>query len=155
MKEVKVICPKCGNEITYKNWFSWILHTPFHWFGKRKAKCTQCGEVSYMGRKLHTKWKRVYNPIIGVRFFDLGESSLGFFTIEKLWQCKHYSKGAQRHDGTRWTHWFWSTMMQVRTDTGLVYKMPFCPWMKAYDDNNKALSDYYNEDSWMTRRKRK
>ena len=50
MKEVKVICPKCGNEMTYKNYWSWILHTPFHWFGKRKAKCTKCGEVAYMER---------------------------------------------------------------------------------------------------------
>lgn len=50
-KEVKVICPKCGNEMTYKNYWSWIWHTPFHWFGKRKAKCTKCGEVLYMGRK--------------------------------------------------------------------------------------------------------
>ena len=49
-KEVKVICPKCGNCMIYKNWFSWIWHTPFHWFGKRRAKCTSCGEVSYMPR---------------------------------------------------------------------------------------------------------
>lgn len=34
--------------------------------------------------KKRTRWKRVYNPIIGVRFFDAGEYSLGFFTIEKL-----------------------------------------------------------------------
>ena len=51
MKEVKVICPKCDNIMTYKNWFSWILHTPFHWFGKRRAKCTKCGKVSYMRRE--------------------------------------------------------------------------------------------------------
>jgi hypothetical protein len=105
--------------------------------------------------KLHTKWKRVYNPVIGVRFFDAGEYALGFFTIEKLWQCQHYSAGAQRHNGVEWTNWFWNTMMQVRTDTGLVYKMPFCPWMKVYDDNNKKLSDYYDENCSMTRRKPK
>jgi hypothetical protein len=105
--------------------------------------------------KLHTKWKRVYNPVIGVRFFDAGEYALGFFTIEKLWQCQHYSKGAQRHNGVEWTNWFWSTMMQVRTDTGLVYKMPFCPWMKVSDDNNKKLSDYYDENCLMNRRKPK
>ena len=51
MKEVKVICPKCGNCMTYKNYWSWIWHTPFHWFGKRKAKCAKCGEASYMGRE--------------------------------------------------------------------------------------------------------
>lgn len=106
--------------------------------------------------KLHTKWKRVYNPIIGVRFFDGGDFGLGFFTIEKLWQCMTYCKGAQRYDGKEWTNWFCTTMMQVRTDTGLVYKMPFCPWMKAYDDSGlKSISDYYNENSWMTRKKRK
>ena len=50
MKSIKVVCPKCGNEITFANWFSWILHTPFHWFGKRRVKCTQCGKPSYMSR---------------------------------------------------------------------------------------------------------
>lgn len=50
MKEVKVLCPKCGNCMTYKNWFSWIWHTPFHWFGKRKTKCNKCGESSCIRR---------------------------------------------------------------------------------------------------------
>ena len=50
MKEVKLTCPKCGNRITYKNWFSWILHTPFHWFRKRRTKCGNCGNVSYIRR---------------------------------------------------------------------------------------------------------
>ena len=48
MKEVRVICPKCGNQMTYKNYWNWIWHTPFHWFGKRRAKCSNCGETSYM-----------------------------------------------------------------------------------------------------------
>ena len=48
---LKVICPKCGNCMTYKNYWSWVWHTPFHWFGKRKTKCTNCGEVSYIGRE--------------------------------------------------------------------------------------------------------
>lgn len=47
MKEIRVTCPKCGNIMTYKNWFSWIWHTPFHWFGKRRAKCSDCGERFY------------------------------------------------------------------------------------------------------------
>ena len=51
MKEVKVICPICDNEMAYKNWFDWVLHTPFHWFGKRRAKCPNCDKVSYMGRE--------------------------------------------------------------------------------------------------------
>lgn len=55
--------------------------------------------------KMKTRWERVYNPVIGVRFFET-DIGLGFFTIEKLWQCKTYCKGAQRHDGTKWTNWF-------------------------------------------------
>ena len=50
MKEVKVICPKCNNIMTYKNWFSWIWNTPFHWFRKRKVMCTNCYARSYMKR---------------------------------------------------------------------------------------------------------
>ena len=48
---IKVICPKCGNCMTYKNYWSWIWHTPFHWFGKRRTRCTNCGEYSYVGRE--------------------------------------------------------------------------------------------------------
>ena len=52
MNEVKVICPKCGYCITYKNYWSWILHTPFHWFSKRRTKCPNCGERSYIKREM-------------------------------------------------------------------------------------------------------
>lgn len=100
--------------------------------------------------KTKTRWKRVYNPIIGVRFFDGGEYSLGFFTIEKLWKCKEYCKSAIAPDGTRW---FDHYMMQVRTDSGLVYKMPFAPWMKASDGKNKMMSDYYDENPCMSKRR--
>lgn len=105
--------------------------------------------------KKRTRWKRVYNPVIGVKFFDAGEYALGFFTIEKLWTCKEYVRCAQHWDGEKYSNWFDKTMMQIRTDTGLVYKMPFFPWMKVYDDGGKkSLGDYYNEDSFMTRSKR-
>lgn len=103
--------------------------------------------------KLHTRWKRVYNPIIGVRFFDGGDYRLGFFTIEKLWQCKEYCKGALYHDNT---NWFPKHMMKVRTDTGLVYKMPFMPWMNAYDEKGKkSIADYYNKCPIMSKKKLK
>lgn len=105
--------------------------------------------------KLHTRWKRVYNPIIGIRFFDHGDLGLGFFTIEKLWICEEYCKGAQRYDGSKWTNWFVVKKMQVRTNTGLVYKLPFCPWMKAVDDRGKELKDYYNENSFMLSKSKK
>ena len=102
--------------------------------------------------KQRTRWKRVYNPIIGVRFFDGGEYDLGFFVIEKMWSCKEYCKNAETVSGS---HWFDKTMMQIRTDTGFVYKMPFMPWMIAYDESGKkSVSDYYNEDYFMTRKRR-
>ena len=47
MKEVVIRCPNCGVLTFYKNWFSWVLHTPFHWFGARRFKCAHCGERSY------------------------------------------------------------------------------------------------------------
>lgn len=50
MKQIKLICLNCGKENFYRNWFEWVLYTPFHWFGKRKAKCPWCGKSSYMGR---------------------------------------------------------------------------------------------------------
>jgi hypothetical protein len=51
MKEVFVVCPKCNTIIVYKNWFDWVWRTPFHWFSKRRAKCTNCGEYFYMERE--------------------------------------------------------------------------------------------------------
>lgn len=51
MKKVYVICPKCGVRMIFKNYWDWILHTPFHWFGKRWTKCSHCGEYSYIRRE--------------------------------------------------------------------------------------------------------
>ena len=102
--------------------------------------------------KQRTRWKRVYNPIIGRRFFDGGNYGLGFFVIEKMWQCKEYCSSAEAPDGT---HWFTVAKMKVRTDSGLVYKMRFFPWMDAYDDTGKkSISDFYNENCIMSEKRR-
>lgn len=67
MKEIKVICPKCGNCMTYKNYWSWIWYTPIHWFNflkwkdYRRTKCVNCGEVSYIGRECSKKRKESIN----------------------------------------------------------------------------------------------
>jgi hypothetical protein len=50
MKRIALMCPKCNNIFTYKNWFVWVLHSPFHWFGKRHTKCPHCKQKSWMGR---------------------------------------------------------------------------------------------------------
>lgn len=49
-KQIKLICLNCSKVNFYKNWFEWVLHTPFHWFGKRKTKCPWCGKSSWVGR---------------------------------------------------------------------------------------------------------
>jgi endogenous inhibitor of DNA gyrase (YacG/DUF329 family) len=50
MKEVFVVCPDCKKAIAYKNWFIWVLRTPFHWFNKRRIKCPWCGKRAYVKR---------------------------------------------------------------------------------------------------------
>ena len=51
MSKVNVTCPKCGNTMTYKNYWSWVWQNPVHWFGQRRTRCTRCGENSYIGRE--------------------------------------------------------------------------------------------------------
>jgi endogenous inhibitor of DNA gyrase (YacG/DUF329 family) len=50
MKQVFVVCPECKKALVYKNWFIWVLRTPFHWFNKRKIKCPWCGKRAYVDR---------------------------------------------------------------------------------------------------------
>ena len=50
MKNIYVVCPRCGGYTVFKNYFDWILHTPFHWFGSRRTRCKDCGKPSYMKR---------------------------------------------------------------------------------------------------------
>jgi uncharacterized OB-fold protein len=56
MKRIVLKCPKCGQVQSYKNWFIWVLNTPFHWFGKRYTKCRGCGEYSFMKKERVAKW---------------------------------------------------------------------------------------------------
>jgi len=57
MKKVKVICPKCGNVMIYKNYFDWTFRTLIHWFNFLewrdycRTKCSNCGEISYIRRE--------------------------------------------------------------------------------------------------------
>ena len=96
--------------------------------------------------KLHTRWKRKYPNIIGKRFFDGGEYGLGYFTVLKAWKCKVYNKAsAFAPDGARW---FDKEMILIKTDTGLKYKVPFCPWKKITDEDGKLWSKYFNEKPW-------
>ena len=48
MKRIMVYCSKCEKAYLYKNWFIWILRTPFHGFGKRRSKCPHCGHKAYV-----------------------------------------------------------------------------------------------------------
>ena len=61
MKPVYVRCPKCGVKNYFKSYWNWVLHTPFHWFGKRLTKCHLCGQRSYMKRVKPVEWKTIFN----------------------------------------------------------------------------------------------
>lgn len=96
--------------------------------------------------KLHTRWKRTYPNIIGKRFFDGGEYGLGFFTVIKAWKCKEYSDSALTPTDS---HWFDKSMILIKTDSGLRYRIPFCPWTKIADaETGKCWSEYYNKMPW-------
>ena len=60
MKEVKVICPKCGQTIHFKNWFHWVWHCPFHWFGKRRVKCPHCNGKSWAAKRKRIFWQTIF-----------------------------------------------------------------------------------------------
>lgn len=96
--------------------------------------------------KKRTRWKRAHPNIIGKRFFDAGEFGLGFFTVLKAWKCKEYCGSAFAPDGTRW---FDKQMILIKTDSGIKYKIPYCPWIKLADaETGKAWDSYYNERPW-------
>jgi hypothetical protein len=42
-----IVCPDCYGITLYTNKLEWILHNPFHWFGKRRNKCLHCGKKFY------------------------------------------------------------------------------------------------------------
>lgn len=42
-----VICPWCNHPKVYRSWFDWILHTPFHFFSKRRVICDKCNRAFY------------------------------------------------------------------------------------------------------------
>lgn len=51
MKTINLECPKCKTTFHYKNILVWILKAPFHYFNKRKTKCPNCNEWSWIRRK--------------------------------------------------------------------------------------------------------
>lgn len=84
--------------------------------------------------------------IIGKRFFDAGEYGFCFFTVLKAWKCKIYSKSAVALDGSQW---FDRKMILVKTDEGIKYKIPFCPWWDIYDENGTIKwGELFNESPW-------
>ena len=87
-----------------------------------------------------TKWKRVYNPIIGLRCFDANTYGLGYFTIVKLYQCEQFNPHAETFN---YSHWFEQEMMVIKTDYGLTYKLPFKPYLDI-QVGDITLAEFYN-----------
>ena len=61
MKEIILICPNCYGRFSFDNWFQWLLHSPFHWFGKRRTKCPYCGKKNYMKARKPVVWKTIFS----------------------------------------------------------------------------------------------
>ena len=61
MKQIRVICPKCGATMWFKNYWHWVWKSQMHWLkwdkedkyirDYRKTKCSNCGQKSYMKRE--------------------------------------------------------------------------------------------------------
>lgn len=95
----------------------------------------------------HTRWKRVKGlSFIGIRFFTDDYGISGYFKVLKVWKCKSYHPYASNISGT---HWFDKGMILIVTDDGRKFKIPYFPWMKAYDDNEKPFSDYFDKYPWL------
>ena len=96
MKKVIVMCPNCRIPIQFKNWFHWVWHCPFHWFGKRLVKCPHCGEKRYMKVRKPVVWKSILttnewfvdydknNKVYRVSYFENGH-----FVDECKFTAKH------------------------------------------------------------------
>lgn len=59
MKIITVVCPNCNHIIYYKNWFIWVLRTPFHWFSRRRFKCPICYEKAYVAPISSVDWQKI------------------------------------------------------------------------------------------------
>ena len=61
MKQVIVVCPKCGTVLQFKSYWDWVWKTQFHWLwwdketkrirDYRLTKCPNCGYKGYVKRK--------------------------------------------------------------------------------------------------------
>lgn len=86
-----------------------------------------------MKQKVKTRWKRrKQTPFKGERLF--GED-FGFFQIKKAWDCKEFCRCATALDGT---HWFPKTKVEILTETGLKYQVPFL-WLIFNSTKNGKL----------------
>ena len=71
--------------------------------------------------KNRTKIKAIKLPICGKRLFtDFG--GIGFYKIIKIYEWKEYCNNAVMPSGS---HWFKNSMAKIKTESGIVMKMPF------------------------------
>ena len=66
-----------------------------------------------------TRWKRIYLPTIGQRYFH---EDFGFYRIKKVWQCEVYEAHCETPGGS---HWFVNQKAAIITEDGLKYTVPY------------------------------
>ena len=84
--------------------------------------------------KKRTRWKRVYMPSIGQRYFH---EDFGFYRIKKIWQCKVYNAHCEMPCGS---HWFDKKKAAIVTEDGLRYTVPYFQLVfNSVDENGKLV----------------
>ena len=95
---------------------------------------------------MKTRLKRKKPNIIGKKFFDNNIYGLGYFTVLKAWSCKEYCQSSFSPDGG---HWIYRNIILIKTDSGIKYKIPYCPYLKIIEVDTGILWDkYYNYKPW-------
>ena len=81
-----------------------------------------------------TRWKRVFMPSIGQRYFH---EDFGFYRIKKIWQCKVYNAHCEMPGGS---HWFDKKKAAIVTEDGLKYTVPYFSLVfNSVDENGKLV----------------
>lgn len=66
-----------------------------------------------------TRWKRVFMPTIGQRYFH---ENFGFYRIKKIWSCEVFSAHCVQPGGSQW---FNKKKAAIVTEDGLKYTVPY------------------------------
>ena len=84
--------------------------------------------------KNRTRWKRVFMPTIGQRYFH---EDFGFYRIKKIWSCDVFNAHCEQPCGS---HWFNKKKAAIVTEDGLKYTVPYFQLLfHSVDESGKLV----------------